>query len=254
MLVIESNSVNSGTEVLIENVCIKWHVLQTYCFPSNGDCTLKKFCYKYLLLQKCELISYKVIDYKHNTDPICLFSFLLVTKCFFLRGSISQYSNELYLCFLAIFFLSLLSVLLEHNIKCISYCSLWQFNLLCVILQISSTNDCMPLILLTSLISPNFHHIPQEKINPLLYFFAELHNLYGMFQSTTKILSLHDNVLRCTSSTQICSQPQHRTPPFAAQTVRFISAPLILSLLGRSTGITCLFTRHRSHCTVYSHY
>ena len=82
--------------------------------------------------------------------PICLFSFLLVTKCFFLRGSISQYSNELYLCLLAIFFL-----LLEHNIKCISYCSLWQFNLLCVILQISSTNDCMPLILLTSRISPN---------------------------------------------------------------------------------------------------
>ena len=128
-------------------------------------------------------------------------------NCFFLRGSIPQYSNELYLCFLAIFSLSLLSILLEHNIKCISYCSLWQFNLLCVILQISSTNDCMPLILLTSLISPNFHHIPQEKINPLLYFFAELHSLYGMFQSTTKILSLHDNVLKCTSSTQICSQP-----------------------------------------------
>ena len=42
-LVIESNSVNSGTEVLIENVCIKWHVLQTYCFPANEDCTLKKF-------------------------------------------------------------------------------------------------------------------------------------------------------------------------------------------------------------------
>ena len=31
MLVIESNSVYSGTEVLIENVCTKWHVLQTYC-------------------------------------------------------------------------------------------------------------------------------------------------------------------------------------------------------------------------------
>ena len=139
--------------------------------------------------------------------PICLFSFLLVTKCFFLRGSISQYSNELYLCFLAIFFLSLLSILHEHNIKCISYCSLWQFNLLCVILQISSTNDCMPLILLTSLISPNCHHIPEEKINPLLYFFAELHSLYSMFQSMTKILSLHDNVLKCTFSTQICSQP-----------------------------------------------
>ena len=139
--------------------------------------------------------------------PIWPFSFLLVTKCFFLRGLISQYSNELYLCFLAIFFLSLLSILHEHNIKCISYSSLWQFNLLCVILQISSTNDCMPLILLTSLISPNFHHIPQEKINPLLYFFTERHSLYSMFQPTTKILSLRDNVLKCTSSTQICSQP-----------------------------------------------
>ena len=80
--------------------------------------------------------------------PICLFSFLLVTKCFFLRGSISQYSNELYLCFLAIFFLSLLSILHEHNIKCISYCSLLQFNLLCVVLQISSTN-LSPFLLLT---------------------------------------------------------------------------------------------------------
>ena len=40
---IESNSVNSGTEVLIENVCIKGHVLQTYCFPLNEDCTLEKF-------------------------------------------------------------------------------------------------------------------------------------------------------------------------------------------------------------------
>ena len=137
--------------------------------------------------------------------PICLFSFLLVTKCFFLRGSISQYSNELYLCFLAIFFLSLLSILHEHNIKCISFCSLWQFNLLCVILQIPSTNDCVPLILLTSLISPNCHLIPQEKINRLLYFIAELHSLYSMFQSTTKVLSLHDNVLKYTSSTQICS-------------------------------------------------
>ena len=101
----------------------------------------------------------------------------------------------------------------------------------------------MPLILLTSLISPNFHHIPQEKINPLLYFFAELHSLYSMFQSTTKILSLHDNVLKCTSSTHLLSPKfQHRTPLFEAQTVRFISAPLILSLSGRSTGIICLFT------------
>ena len=50
------------------------------------------------------------------------------------------------------------------------------------------------------------HHIPQEEINPLLYVFAELNSFYSMFQSTTKILSLHDNVLKCTSSTQICSQ------------------------------------------------
>ena len=66
MLLIESNSVNSGTEVLIEIVCIKWHVLKTYCFPSNEDCALKKIWLEYLLLQKCELISDKVIDYKHN--------------------------------------------------------------------------------------------------------------------------------------------------------------------------------------------
>ena len=35
---------------------------------------------------------------------------------------------------------------------------------------------------------------------------------------------------------------QHRTPLFAVQTIRFISAPLILSLSGKSTGIICLFT------------
>ena len=52
MLVIESNSVNSGTEVLIENVCIKLHVLQTYCSPSNEDCILKKFGHEYSLLSK----------------------------------------------------------------------------------------------------------------------------------------------------------------------------------------------------------
>ena len=184
--------------MLKENVCIKWHVLQTYCFPSNEDyCTLKKFWHKYLLLPKMwtDLLLSNRFETTYITGtfsyfifilfnakiytPICLFSFLLVTKCFFLRGSISQYSNELYLCFLAIFFLSLLSIL--HNIKCLSYCSLWQFDLLRVILQISSTNDCMPLILLTNLISPNCHHIPQEKINPLLYCFSKLHSLYSIF-------------------------------------------------------------------------
>ena len=38
-----------------------------------------------------------------------------------------------------------------------------------IIHSISSTNDCMPLTLLTSLISPNCHHIPQEKIKLILY-------------------------------------------------------------------------------------
>ena len=133
--------------------------------------------------------------------------------------------------FLAIFFFHCFQFCMSIiNIKCISYCSLWQCNLLCVILQISSTNDCMLLILSTSLISPNSHHIPQEKINPLLYFFAELHSLYSMLQSTKKILSLHDNVLKCTSSTQICSQPNSNIGHHCLQRK------------GRSTGIICLFT------------
>ena len=38
------------------------------------------------------------------------------------------------------------------------------------------------------------HHILPEKINPLLYLFAEPHSLYSMSQSTTIILSFHDNV------------------------------------------------------------
>ena len=91
----------------------------------------------------------------------------------------------------------------------------------------------------------NCHHILPEKINPSLYFFAEPHSLYSMFQSTTKTLSLHGNVLKCTSSTQTCSEPNcniRRTPVLTARTVGFISAPLILTLWGRSTGITCLFT------------
>ena len=162
-----------------------------------------------------------------NLDPICLFSFLLVTKGFFLRGSILEYSNDPYLCFLAIFVLSLLSILHEHNIKCISYSSLWQFNLLCVILQISSTNDCMPLILLTSLISPNFHHIPQEKINPLL-----------LLRWTTQLIQyvpIHDKNLvtswQCFemnifNTDLLSAKLQHGTPLLTAQTVRFISAAL----------------------------
>ena len=37
----------------------------------------------------------------------------------------------------------------------------------------------------------NCHHILPEKINPSLYFFAEPHSLYSMFQSTIKTLLLH---------------------------------------------------------------
>ena len=40
----------------------------------------------------------------------------------------------------------------------------------------------------------NCHHILPEKINPLLHLFAEPHSLYSMSQSTTKIVSFHDNV------------------------------------------------------------
>ena len=40
----------------------------------------------------------------------------------------------------------------------------------------------------------NCHHILPEKANPLLHFFAEPHSLYSMSQSTTKIVSFHDNV------------------------------------------------------------
>ena len=47
----------------------------------------------------------------------------------------------------------------------------------------------------------------ENKSFTLYYFFAEPHGLCSVFQSTTKYLSLHDNVLKCTSSTQTCSQP-----------------------------------------------
>ena len=43
----------------------------------------------------------------------------------------------------------------------------------------------------------NCHHILPEKINPLLHLFAEPHSLYSMSQSTTKIVSFHDNVWKC---------------------------------------------------------
>ena len=40
----------------------------------------------------------------------------------------------------------------------------------------------------------NCHHILPGKTNALLHLFAEPHSLYSMSQSTTKIVSFHDNV------------------------------------------------------------
>ena len=40
----------------------------------------------------------------------------------------------------------------------------------------------------------NCYHILPEKLNPLLYLFAEPHSLLSMSQFTTKILSFHYNV------------------------------------------------------------
>ena len=46
-----------------------------------------------------------------------------------------------------------------------------------------------------ALLQPNnCRHILPEKINPLLHLFVEPHSLYNMSQSTTKIVSFHDNV------------------------------------------------------------
>ena len=67
------------------------------------------------------------------------------------------------------------------------------------------------MILLTCLIAAkqlSSYPTGENKSFTLDYFFAEPHSLYSMFQSTTKILSLHDNVLKCTSSTQTGFQPK----------------------------------------------
>ena len=67
------------------------------------------------------------------------------------------------------------------------------------------------MILLTCLIAAkqlSSYPTGENKSFTLDYFFAEPHSLYSMFQSTTKILSLHDNVLKCLSSTQTGFQPK----------------------------------------------
>ena len=51
----------------------------------------------------------------------------------------------------------------------------------------------------------NCHHILPEKINPLIYLFAEPHSLYNISQSRTIILSFHDNAWR--HARPICLEP-----------------------------------------------
>ena len=115
MLLIESNSVNSGTEVLRENVCtyevtcftnklfsIKWRLhtenilTRILTFAKNVNWSLMKqsITNTTYITGTISYFIFIMFNAKIYT-PICLFSFLLVTKCFFLRGSISQHSNEL---------------------------------------------------------------------------------------------------------------------------------------------------------------
>ena len=54
--------------------------------------------------------------------------------------------------------------------------------------------------------------------------------------------SIPDSRVKWESKDLLSAKFQHRTPLPTAQTVRFISVPLILSLSARSTGIICLFT------------
>ena len=140
-------------------------------------------------------------------------------------------TNELNECFLAIIFLSLLSILHEHNIKCTSYCSLWQFNLLCVILQISSSNECMALILLTSLISPDqLSSYPKRKdksFTLLLCWTTQLIQ-YVPIHDKNPVTSWQCFEMHIFNTDLLSAKLQHGTPLLTAQTVRFISAPLIL--------------------------
>ena len=67
MLVIESKSDNSGTEVLIENVCIISDTFYKHTvFHQMKTAHLTNFDANLYFCQKCALISCKVIDYKHN--------------------------------------------------------------------------------------------------------------------------------------------------------------------------------------------
>ena len=78
----------------------------------------------------------------------------------------------------------------------------------------------------------NCHHILPEKINPLLHLFAEPHSLY----SWTMFENMH-----IFNADMLGTKLQHRTWVVTAWRVRFISAPLILTLWGRLTD-RCGFT------------
>ena len=89
----------------------------------------------------------------------------------------------------------------------------------------------------------NCHHIPPEKINPLFYFFAELHSFrqYVPIHNKNPVTSWQCFEKHIFNTDLLSAKLQHRTPVLTAWKVRFISVPLILTLWGRSTGIICLF-------------
>ena len=123
--------------------------------------------------------------------------------------------------FLAIFLLSLLSILHEHNIKCISFCSLWKFNLLCVILQIPSTNDCVPLILLTSLISPNqlsSYPTREDKSFTLLHCWTTQLIQYVPIHDKSPVTSWQCFEMHIFNTDLLLAKLQDRTPLLTVQT------------------------------------
>ena len=91
----------------------------------------------------------------------------------------------------------------------------------------------------------NCHHILPEKANPLLHFFAEPHSLYSMSQSTTKIVSFHDNVWKYAyknmSSMQTCLQiatldissysPESKAYLSSTDTDRCVFTPITLYII-----------------------
>ena len=101
----------------------------------------------------------------------------------------------------------------------------------------------------------NCHHILPEKINHLLYLFAEPHSLYSMSQYTTIILSLHDNVwkyahLQCRNAwSQIATLD---TSGYSPESKVYLSSTSWYWQFEKD-WLTDVFS-HPLHCTVCSSY